>query len=63
LGVRGNLNHMIGVQRAGKIVAVNLDPDADIMKVCDLGIEGDVLKIVPLLTAELRTRKQKRSGE
>jgi electron transfer flavoprotein alpha subunit len=56
LGVKGNLNHMIGSMRAGTIVAVNLDPEADIFKAADFGVVGDVLKIVPLLTDELKRR-------
>jgi electron transfer flavoprotein alpha subunit len=51
IGVRGAFNHTIGVQRAGTIVAINSDPDADIFKTADVGVVADWAEIVPLLTS------------
>ena len=60
VAIRGSLNHMIGVQKAETIVAVNNDPAADIFKVCDFGVVGDFTQIVPPLTRLLRQAKEAR---
>jgi electron transfer flavoprotein alpha subunit len=57
LGISGRANHVIGIQKAGKIIAINQDPNAEIFKNADLGIIGDcgtILKelIDILLTVE-----------
>ncbi len=57
VGVRGALNHTIGIQRAETVVAINNDPSADIFKVCDFGIVGDLTQVVPALTRVLRDAK------
>ena len=36
------------------VVAVNKDPNANIFKICDYGIVGDLFQVVPLLAAEVR---------
>jgi electron transfer flavoprotein alpha subunit len=41
LGVSGRYNHTIGIQKANKIIAINQDPNAEILKIADLGILGD----------------------
>lgn len=46
LGVRGAFNHTVGIQRAGTILAINNNPDADIFKQCDYGIVGDWREVV-----------------
>ena len=50
IGVRGALNHTIGIQQAGTIVAINTDPNAEIFHTADFGIVGDWAEIVPALT-------------
>jgi electron transfer flavoprotein alpha subunit len=50
VGVRGALNHTIGIQQAGTIVAVNTDANAEIFHTADFGIVGDWAEIVPALT-------------
>jgi electron transfer flavoprotein alpha subunit len=52
LGVRGSFNHLVGIQRAGAIVAVNRDPEAEIFAGADLGIVADA----PSFLAALRVR-------
>jgi electron transfer flavoprotein alpha subunit len=54
IGVRGALNHTIGIQQAGTIVAINNDSDAEIFHTADFGIVGDWATIVPALIAEFR---------
>lgn len=62
LGVRGVMNHTIGIQRAQTIVAVNKDPEAPIFQVANYGIVGDCLEILPALTQALAEVKQRRQG-
>jgi electron transfer flavoprotein alpha subunit len=54
LGVRGALEHVVGLRRAATIVAVNTDPKAPIFTSADLGIVADVAAILPHLEAALR---------
>lgn len=49
LGVRGALNHTIGIQQSGTIVAINNDPNADIFTTADLGVVADWAEVVPAL--------------
>lgn len=53
LGVAGVMEHMVGVRRAGTIVAVNKSPKAPILKVADLGLVTDALALLPHLQAAL----------
>jgi electron transfer flavoprotein alpha subunit len=54
VGVRGALNHTIGIQQAGTIVAINSDPNAEIFQTADFGIVEDWREIVPALTERLK---------
>jgi electron transfer flavoprotein alpha subunit len=56
IGVRGALNHTIGIQQTGTIVAINNDPDAEIFDTADFGILGDWSEVVQALIAELKRR-------
>jgi electron transfer flavoprotein alpha subunit len=57
IGVRGALNHTIGIQQTGTIVAINNDPDAEIFHTADFGILGDWSEVVHALIAELKRRE------
>jgi electron transfer flavoprotein alpha subunit len=49
LGISGALQHRVGMQKAGKIVAVNTDPNAPIFKIAHYPIVGDLYEEVPKL--------------
>lgn len=60
IGIRGAFEHMVGLRKAGTIVAINRKAKAPIFKTADLGIVGDYAEVVPLLTEALRKAKVER---
>jgi electron transfer flavoprotein alpha subunit len=57
LGISGAIQHKVGMQSSGTIVAVNKDANAPIFEFSDLGVVGDVHEIVPKLTELVRAGK------
>ena len=56
IGISGATQHMVGMKGAKKIIAVNKDREAPIFGIADLGVVGDVTKVVPKLIEALKAR-------
>jgi electron transfer flavoprotein alpha subunit len=56
LGISGAIQHKVGMQTAGTIVAVNRDPDAPIAEFADLLVVGDLFEVGNALLEQLRAR-------
>jgi electron transfer flavoprotein alpha subunit len=56
LGISGATQHMVGMKGSDNIIAVNKDAEAPIFSVADLGVVGDVKKVVPKLIEALQAR-------
>jgi len=56
-GISGAIQHKVGMQSSGVIVAINKDSNAPIFEFSDLGVVGDVHEVVPKLTELVKQRK------
>lgn len=58
IGLSGSIQHLAGMQTADNIIAINNDPDAQIFRVSELGIVGNLFDVLPVLTEKIRKAKE-----
>lgn len=61
-GISGATQHMTGLRNAKRIMAINSDPDAPIMRVADYAVIGNLYKILPKITALISEKRKKNYG-
>jgi len=60
--ISGSIQHLVGIEGAETVIALNTDPEAPIFNSCNYGVIGDAVKILPLLIDELVRQKSHGRG-
>jgi electron transfer flavoprotein alpha subunit len=61
-GISGSIQHLVGIEGAETVIALNTDPEAPIFNSCNYGVIGDAVKILPLLIDELKDARPHGGG-
>lgn len=56
-GISGAIQHWVGAMASKKILAINTDPEANMVSKADYAVIGDLHKVIPAITAEVKRRK------
>jgi electron transfer flavoprotein alpha subunit len=56
-GISGAIQHWVGAMASKKILAINTDPEANMVTKADYAVIGDLHQVVPAITAEIRRRR------
>ncbi len=62
VGISGAIQHIVGMNSSQTVIAINKDPEAAIFKTADLGVVGDALEILPILSRLIQEEEHERAG-